>query len=131
MSEWRSQAAEKLDKEAAKVTGRKEEVMKNAVKAALLDFCGQDEEFAQAVAQGGSFPDCMKAVAKDVGNSVSDLEVYRKAVAFYFPGADIQMTMRINLCASVEGTPAAPVETEDAPRPGGNGITLNLSDFLL
>ena len=131
MSEWYSQAADKLNSEAGKVTGRKEEVMKNAVKAALLDFCGQDEEFAQAVAQGGSFPDCMKAVAKDVGNSVSDLEAYRKAVAFYFPGADIQMTMRINLCASVEGTPAAPVETEDAPRPGGNGITLNLSDFLL
>ena len=129
MSKWYSQAAEKLDKEAAKVTGRKEEVMKNAVKAALLDFCGQDEEFAQAVVQGGSFPDCMKAVAKDVGNSVSDLEAYRKAVAFYFPGADIQMTMRINLCASVQGTPAA--NTEDAPRPGGSGITLNLSDFLL
>ena len=131
MSEWYSQAAEKLDKEAAKVTGRKEMVMRDEVKNALLEFCRQDEKFAQAVVQGGSFPDCMKAVAKDVGNSVSDLEAYRKAVSFYFPGADIQMTMRINLCASVEGTPAAPVETEDAPRPGGSGITLNLSDFLL
>ena len=135
MNKWYSQAADKLNKEAAKVTGQKEAAMKNAVKAALLDFCKQDGEFAQAVAQGGSFPDCMKAVAKGVGNSVSDLEAYRKAVAFYFPGADIQMTMRIDLCASVNGTSAAPVESvTDTPRldarPGGNAITLNLSDFL-
>ena len=131
MSDWSEQAAEKLNREIFGVKGLKETAMKQPVKDALLEFCKQDEEFAQAVVQGGSFPDCMNAVAKDVGNSVSDLDAYQKAVAFYFPGADIQMTMRINLCASVEGTPAAPVETENAPRPGGNGITLNLSDFLL
>ena len=131
MSDWNRQAADKLNREISGVKGLKETAMKQPVKDALLEFCKQDEEFAQAVVQGGSFPDCMNAVAKDVGNSVSDLDAYQKAVAFYFPGADIQMTMRINLCASVEGTPAAPVETENAPRPGGNGITLNLSDFLL
>ena len=51
MSEWYSQAAEKLDKEAAKVTGRKEMVMRDEVKNALLEFCRQDKEFAQAVVQ--------------------------------------------------------------------------------
>ena len=104
--------------------------MKNAVKAALLDFCGQDEEFAQAIVQGGSFPDCLKTVADALTgkDGCSDLAAYRKAVAFYFPGADIEMTMRIDLCASVKGTPAA--NTEDAPRPAKGGITLNLSDFL-
>ena len=132
MSEWYSQAAEKLNSQVAEVTGRKENVMKDDVKNALLEFCKQDEEFAQAVVQGGRFPDCLKAVADALTgkDGCSDLAVYRKAVAFYFPGADIQMTMRINLCASVEGTPAAPVETKDASRPGGIGITLNLSDFL-
>ena len=132
MSEWYSQAAEKLNSQVAEVTGRKENVMKDDVKNALLEFCKQDEEFAQAVVQGGSFPDCLKAVADALTgkDGSSDLAAYRKAVAFYFPGADIQMTMRINLCASVEGTPAAPVETKDASRPGGIGITLNLSDFL-
>ena len=129
MSDWYKQAADKLNNEAAKVTGRKEMVMRDEVKNALLEFSKQDAEFAQAVAQGGSFPDCLKAVAKGVGNEgCSDLKAYRKAVAFYFPGADIQMTMRIDLCASVKGTPAA--NTEDAPRLAKAGIMLNLSDFL-
>ena len=46
---------------------------------ALLEFCRQNEEFAQAVAQGGSFQECMKAVAQGVGNCISDLEAYRRA----------------------------------------------------
>ena len=130
MNGWYKQAADKLNAEITKVTGQKEAVMKDDVKNALLEFSKQDAEFAQAVAQGGSFPDCMKAVAKGLGgkDGCSDLTAYRKAVAFYFPGADIRMTMRIDLCAGVKGTPAA--NTEDAPRPAKGGITLNLSDFL-
>ena len=130
MNGWYMRAADKLNAEITKVTGQKEAVMKDDVKNALLEFSKQDEEFAQAVAQGGSFPDCLKAVAKGLGgkDGCSDLAAYRKAVAFYFPGADIQMTMRIDLCASVKRTPAA--NTEDAPRPARGGITLNLSDFL-
>lgn len=133
MNKWYSQAADKLNAEITKVTGQKEAVMKDDVKNALLEFSKQDGEFAQAVAQGGSFPDCLKAVANALTgkDGCSDLTAYRKAVAFYFPGADIQMTMRIDLCASVNGTSAAPVESvTDTPRPGGNAITLNLSDFL-
>lgn len=52
--------------------------MKSAVRDALLEFCRQNEEFAQAVVQGGAFPDCMAAVAKGVGSSISDLEAYRR-----------------------------------------------------
>ena len=130
MNGWYEQAADKLNAEIKKVSGRKENVMKNDVKNALLEFSKQDAEFAQAVVQGGSFPDCLKAVAKGMGDKdgCSDLAAYRKAVAFYFPGADIEMTMRIDLCASVKGTPAA--SAENAPRPARSGITLNLSDFL-
>ena len=69
MNGWYKQAADKLNAEIKKVTGQKETVMKNAVKDALLEFSKQDEEFAQAIAQGGSFPDCMKAVAKGVATS--------------------------------------------------------------
>lgn len=76
-----------------------------------------EEEFAQAVAQGGSFPDCMVAVAKGVGGSISDLEAYRRAASFYFDGAKVQFTMSIQL------TPAEP----EAER---NGILLDLSDFF-
>ena len=94
--------------------------MAPAVKEALLDFCRQDEEFAQAVAQGGSFQDCMAAVAKGVGNSISDLDAYKRAVSFYFPGAGIRVKMEIDLCHSVK----------DVPHIDGPGIVLNLADFL-
>lgn len=96
--------------------------MKGAVKAKLLDFCRQDEEFAQAVAQGGAFADCMKAVVKGIQNqSIEDLKAYELAVAFYFPGAKIRCTMTIDLIGEARGE-------EEKPQEGG--ICLNLLDFM-
>ena len=120
MSTFFEQAEKRLKEESKKVSGAKEKAMASAVRDALLDFCRQDEEFAQAVAQGGSFQDCMATVAKGVGNSISDLEAYRRAVSFYFPGAGIRMKMEIDLCDSVK----------DAPHIDGPGIVLDLADFL-
>jgi len=101
------------------------DAMKRSVRDALLDFCRQDAEFAQAVAQGGSFAECMKAVAKCVkGNTLSDLEAWGAAVRFYFPGAGIHCEMRINLCASVEDEETA------APTPQKAGPIIDLSDFF-
>ena len=117
MSSWFDQARERLEREYKEVKGTKESAMKAAVRDALLEFCRQDEEFAQAVAQGGSFQDCMKAVAKGVGGSISDLEAYRRAASFYFDGAKVNFTMSIQL------EPAA-VE------PQQTGILLDLSDFF-
>lgn len=120
MGTWYDQAEKRLNKEYPSVSGQKETAMKSAVRDALLDFSRQDAEFAQAIVQGGSFDDCMKSVAKGVGSSISDLEAYKKAVAFYFPGAGIRVTMKIDLCDSVK----------DAPHPDGPGVILDLSDFL-
>ncbi len=117
MSSWYEQARERLNKECREVKGQKERAMSSAVRDTLLEFCRQNEEFAQAVAQGGSFPDCMKAVAKGVGGSISDLEAYRRAVSFYFDGARVQFQMVIQL---------EPAETE----PDRGGLLLNLSDFF-
>ena len=77
------QAREKLAKD--KITGSKAAAMAPAVKEALLNFAGQDEEFAQAIVQGGSFSACMAEVARGVGQAISDLEAFGKAAAFYFP----------------------------------------------
>ena len=41
--------------------------------------------------------------AKNGGCSLE--EAYRRAVQFYFPGADIRVQMSVNLCASVEKQP--------------------------
>lgn len=119
MSSWYEQARDKLEQGAKEVKGRKEGAMKSAVQNTLLDFCRQNEEFAQAVVQGGTFPECMAAVAKGVGSSISDLEAYKRAVSFYFPGADVTMQMRIKL------DPAE--EVQEPARDGG--ILLDFSDF--
>ena len=127
MSEFRDQALEKLRKEAVAVSGSKERAMMDAVRATLENFAGQEEEFAQAIVQGGSFPDCMKAVAKGVGMSISDLEAYRKAVQFYFPGAEIRMQMTIDLIGAAAGVePQAAKAEEKKPE----NIVLDFTEFL-
>ena len=115
-------AIQKLDKQCAELKkgDRRIEAMKQAVHDALVEFCRQDGEFAQAVVQGGTFADCMAAVARGVGSALSDIEAYRRAVQFYFPGADIRVKMTVNLCASVEQE-----ETEQAAP-----VVLDLFDLL-
>lgn len=100
--------------------------MKKDVLQAMEEFCRQDGEFAQAVYQGGSFADCMKAVAKNCGSSISDLEAYRRAVQFYFKGADIRFRMEINLCAEVEKD-AGITEAEQSK---AGRVALDLSSFF-
>ena len=121
----RDEAVKKLREELKSGTfDRYGKVMKDAVCDALIDFCRQDEEFAQAVVQGGSFTDCMTAVGKKVhGDGISDMEAYGEAVRFYFPGAGIDVKMTIDLCASVRDKGEAAPE-KDA------GVVLDLSDFF-
>lgn len=118
---WYDQAQEKLEKESKNVKGKMELAMMSAVRDTLLNFCQQDDEFAQAIVQGGSLQDCLSSVAKGVGNSISDLEAYKRAVTYYFPGADIRMTMTIDLCGDIG-------KAEDSAK--STGILLNFRDFL-
>lgn len=127
-NEWYERAKQKLEVEQrAGKYDRYAAAMKTAVLEALDGFCRQDGEFAQAVVQGGTFEDCMKAVAKNCGNAISDLEAFRRAVQFYFPGADVRFHMSVNLCASVEDEeePEPPVSAQKAERK-----ILSLDDFL-
>lgn len=78
--------------------GKCETAVKNAVMKTICKFCEQNAEFKQAIEQSGkSFADCLKATVKGAGASLEDLEVYKRAVAFYFPGADIKCTMTLDL----------------------------------
>lgn len=115
------EAIERLRKELkeAKGLGRCAQVMAKPVADKLCDFCEQDEEFAQAVVQGGNFSDCMKAVENGVGGAISDIEAYTKAVRFYFPGAKIDVTMTVDLVGDA-AEPAAPKR----------GVVLDLMDFM-
>lgn len=126
MNEWYEQAAKKLKaEEKAGTYDRYAKAMKAAVCEALDGFCRQDAEFAQAVVQGGTFSDCMKAVAKNCGSAISDLEAFRRAVRFYFPGAGVKFHMTVNLCADVDAEAAAA-----APAAGAGPKILALEDFL-
>ena len=117
------EAKKKLDEGMAQKLDRYGEAMKKAVHDALLDFCRQDAEFAEAVAQGGAFKDCMAAVSKGVKNSaISDMEAYGLAVKFFFPGAGIDVRMTINLSDSVE--------KEAAEQERRGPVMVSLNDFF-
>lgn len=107
---WQDKAIEKTTAERKAVAGQKETVMANAVLDMIHEFCIQSEVFAQAVAEGGSFADCMKAVAKGAGNCISDLDAYKKAVAFYMPEAMIEMQMKITTAPGQQDKMAVPAE---------------------
>ena len=125
---WLEQAKNRIETGMNSKMGRYEEVMKREVGEALLDFCEQEEEFAQAVVQGGSFEDCMKAVAKCVhGNCISDAEAYGAAVRFYFPGAELKVEMRIDLIGrAAEESPEERGETQS----GSDAVIIDLSSFF-
>lgn len=103
MNEMLDKVIEKLEKEIAEAkVGGKEKVIIEPTKKALIDFCRQESEFAQAILESDkSLSECCAQIVKGVNTGISDFEVYRKAVQFYFPGADICFEMRIDLCASV------------------------------
>lgn len=104
-----------------KVTGKVQGAVKNEVINKLLDFCEQDAEFAQAVAQKKDFQGCLNAVAKGVGQYLSDIDVYMRAVQFYFPGATIQVSMTICLAGEQQ-------VKQDKPKK--RRIDLSIADIL-
>lgn len=122
MNEWLERALNRLkeEKDEGKKLNKYAGVMAEPVKKQLEDFCRQDEEFAQAVVQGGSFKDCMAAVTNGIGSSISDLEAYQKAVRFYFPGARVKMQMSVDLVGDA-------AQEEQVPK---KGMVLDLADFL-
>lgn len=103
MENFTVRAIEKLEKQSKEVKGMKETAVAGETAKALISFCKQDEEFAQAVVQSDkTFGEACKYAVKDCKNSISDIEVYRKAVEFYFPGATVEMIMKVDLCGSVK-----------------------------
>jgi hypothetical protein len=120
MNAYYEQAKERLLREEKTVTGQKEKAIAKAVRIALANFCLQDAEFAEAVANGGSFQNCLSEVVRGVGNSISDADAFRKAAQFYFKGCDVRMVLEIDVCpnrvqepSSVLRAPSPKVEGHD------------------
>ena len=130
MSEYRDQALKKIQAEyKSGKYDRYGQVMKADVLRQIEDFIEQDDEFAQAVVQGGTFEDCMKAVAKSCGQALSDVEAYRRAAAFYFPGAQVKMQLTIDLIGDVAKEPE-PYTPKHAAEEKPSGLVLDFRSFL-
>lgn len=102
--------------------------IRKAVYDTLAGFCVQNEEFAQAVAQSDKTLSAVcEECVKNVGQSVSDLEVYRSAVAAYFPGAQVDCVMTVRM--SEHENPSRDPERANS-RTSGDVLSLDLFDLM-
>ena len=100
-------AAEKLDKEYKEGKGKLSQYARAIstegsegfnILTALKQLCEENDEFAQAVMQQDkTVCDCLSEVVKGAKQSLSDLLALKRAAQFYFPGADIRLTMSLDL----------------------------------
>ena len=131
MEEFVSKAIEKIEGGLSSVKGQKEGVVKRPVADALISFCRQQEEFAQAVVQSEkTFADCVAHVVKGCGKALSDIEAYRKAVGFWFPGAVVDMVLTIRMSEFEEPEKEAVPETVETPKKAKSQTTGNLEFSL-
>lgn len=120
------QAVKKITDGAKEVKGQKENAVKPAVCEALVSFCDQSEDFARAIVDTGKcMAECLAEIMKDVGSSVSDVEVYRRAVAFWMEGADVHAEIRVVLPDA-----ESPDVREDAPQATRRVKILSLEELL-
>ncbi len=106
-----------------KITGKIQQVVAGPTAEALREFCRQEPEFKQAMQQSEkTFQACLDSIAQlcDDKDGVSDLDVFRAAVKFYFPTADIRFRMEIDLCA----------ETDAAAKPQKETLSVSLDELL-
>jgi len=97
---------------------------------ALISFCEQNSEFAQAVTQNDkTVGECIENTVKGSGSSISDIEVYRKAVEFYFSGATVRFNMVIDLGdGGFSNSPATHAEGKPTQV---TSLQLSLDDLLM
>ena len=113
-----NQAVEKI-KPKLKKLNKYAAVIAEPTAKALHGFCKQSEEFARAIAETDkTFKDCLETITKDIGSSISDIEVYQKAVEFFFPGAKVEFKMIIHMSEYElnDNEPSAPAETAEQPK---------------
>ena len=113
-----------------KPKGRHAQVIAKPTADALMEFCRQEPEFEQAIMQSGkTFDDCLAAITKGIGSAISDLEVYSRAVKFYFPVAAVRFRMEIDLCGD-NGAVDPPITMTKQEQPEPMQLSLDsLLDF--
>lgn len=108
-----------------KIKGNKQKAIAESVVVALQSFCEQEPEFEQAIEQSSkSFQDCLDACVKDCGAAISDIEVYRRAVKFYFSTASVSFVMQIDLSGDNGAKPITMTENKS------DTLSVSLDDLL-
>lgn len=106
---------EKIENEALDAKSRegKHTAFSRPMINAMVEFCEQEPELAQAVEQSDkNFGACLDYVARQAEKGVlSDLKAYKEMVKFYFPTADITMKMTVNLSGD-NGYEPPPIEVK-------------------
>ena len=110
------------------IVGKYQRAVAPKTAKALMEFCKQEPEFEQAIEQSGvDFQCCLDKVIKGVGESISDLEVYTKAVKFYFSTATVHFHMTIDLSGD-NGHIEPPITmTQSQPK---SSLGLSLDELL-
>lgn len=111
------------------IKGQKEKAIASATAAALISFCEQEPEFEQAIEQSGAdFQSCLNDVVSGVGTSISDIDVFRKAVKFYFSTATVSVVMTIDLSGDNGAPPITMTKNENKNE--SKTLTVSLDDLL-
>lgn len=110
-------AAEKIAKELKEFKGNNYgNAVKSFVASTMTNFCEQDERFAKVVYETeATLSDCCAKIMQKCGNHISDIDVYRGAVKYYFPNAEIVFTMTIDASGDAP-TPEQMAKPEKKPQ---------------
>lgn len=127
---YKDKALELLDGHKLGKLSQKGQAVSSAVVDILRRFCLQEDEFAQAFIQSEKpIEDCIEHTVKGAGNSISDLDIYKRAAEFYLPGAKVKMELSIDLVGDA-AAPSAP-ENENSTPPGQkNKIVFSFDDLF-
>lgn len=110
------------------IKGRYQKAIAGETAKALTIFCEQEREFEQAIEQSGkSFQECLDSVVKNFGTAVSDIEVYRKAVKFYFSTATVHFNMTIDLSGGNGHIDPPITMTQSKPK---SSLSVSLDELL-
>ena len=120
------QAKEKIKTSTEAKLNSKAKAIEIATATALKQFCDQSEEFARAVIESDkTFDGCLREIVKGVGSSISDFDLYTKAVQFYFPCAVVEFKMLIHMSEY-----ELDKQEQTAPEKPKDNISLSLDSLL-
>lgn len=127
---YKDKAIEIIKKAKLKGLSQKGQAVSGAVLDILQRFSEQEEEFAQAVVQSDKeLRDCIEYTVKAAGQSISDIDVYKRAAEFYFPGAKVQMRLTIDLIGDA-AAPHTPENENATPPTQKNKLDFSFDDLF-